>query len=67
MATQTTVYNAATGVCILDGVSDSEFDRWYDHHSEYRQVRDSSEVSPAFRDLYEAISDRPGVYWLVQD
>jgi hypothetical protein len=62
-----TVYNATTGLCILDGATDGQFDRWYDSHADYRKVRDESEVNPSFRDLYEAINDRPGVHWLVQD
>ncbi len=62
-----TVYNATTGVCILDGVTEALFDCWYYHHADYRAVRDLSEVNPEFRDLYEAVSDRPGVHWLVQD
>jgi hypothetical protein len=60
-----TVYNATTGTCLLDGVTDGQFDRWYDHHSSFRAVRTIEEVNPNFRDLYEAINDRPGVHWLV--
>jgi len=62
-----TVYDAANGLCLLDSVTEGQFDRWYDHHSNWRAVRDLTEVNPEFRDLYEAISDRPGVHWLVQD
>lgn len=62
-----TVYNATNGTCMLYQVSDGQFDRWYDHHSQFRAVRALSEVNPAFRDLYEAINDRPGVHWLVED
>ena len=60
-----TVYNATTGVCMLDAVSDGQFDRWYDHHCHFRKARDEFEVNPEFRDLYEAISI-PGVVWLVE-
>jgi hypothetical protein len=67
MSAPYTVYNAATGVCLLDAVSEGQFDRWYDGHSNFRKVRDVSEVNPQFRDLYDAISDRPGVEWLVED
>ena len=35
-----TVYNATAGTCILDGVTESQFDRWYDGHSQFRAVRD---------------------------
>lgn len=62
-----TVYDAATGTCILDSVTGAQFDNWYAGHDDYRSVRDISEVNPAFRDLYDAISDRPNVHWLRQD
>jgi len=65
MSTLHTVYNATTGVCMLDAVSEAQFDRWYDHHATYRKVRDESEVNPSFRDLFEATNDRPDVHWLV--
>jgi hypothetical protein len=67
MSNTNTVYNATTGVCLLDGVTDAQYDRWYDGHSQFRKVRDIHEVNPEFRDLYEAINDRPGVEWLVED
>lgn len=60
-----TVYNATTGICLLDGVTEHHFDRWYDSHASFRSVRSIEEVNPEFRDLYEAIHDRPGVHWLV--
>ncbi len=62
-----TAYNAVTGAAILAEVSEAQFDRWYDHHSDYRKVRDIGEVNPACRDLYAATWAEPGVHWLVQD
>lgn len=62
-----TVYNAVEGICILDAVTEAQFDRWYDHHADYRKVRGPHEVNPEFRDLYEATQDRANVHWLVQD
>lgn len=67
MSTTHTVFNATSGTGILDNVTEAQFDRWYDAHSDYRKVRDITEVNPMFRDLYEATSDRANVHWLVRD
>lgn len=67
MSLQHTVYNAATGICLLDCATEGQFDRWYDHHSQYRQVRNIAEVNPDFRDLYDATSAYPNVHWLTED
>jgi hypothetical protein len=61
-----TVFNAATGETLLDGVSAKEFDAWYDHHSEWRKVRTLDEVHPRMRPTYIKRDAKP-LHFLVQD
>lgn len=61
-----TVIDASSGEGIFPcPVTEAQFDRWYDHHADWRAVRDLSEVSPLHRDRYIACG--PDEQWLVQD
>lgn len=61
-----TVINASSGKAILENVSHAQFDRWYDHHSDYRKVRSIEEVHPDFRERYARRDDTKEVF-LIQD
>lgn len=65
-----TVINAATGATVLDGVTEAQFDRWYDHHSDWRQVRSREEVNPEHRERFDTRRQRSigdTEHWLIED
>jgi hypothetical protein len=49
---KTTVIDATTCETVLAGVSSDYFERWYDHHCEWRKPRGLEEVHPALRRPY---------------
>lgn len=59
------VINAATGALVLVGATLAEFDRWYDHHADWRKPRGEEEVNPRIRDAYREANSR--THFLVQD
>lgn len=62
-----TVYNAKTGVVLFEDISDSEFDRWYDHHAFWRRARDASEVHPDLQAAFLANRNSTSVHFLIED
>lgn len=60
-----TAIDAVSGKVLIDGATAAQFDLWYDHHSDYRKVRQIEEVCPDLRDAYLAAGNN--TYYLIQD
>ena len=52
------VIDAVSGRVVLDGATEHEFDRWYEHHAFWREPRAIEEVAPELRDAYRNRADR---------
>lgn len=60
-----TVIDVESGEILLAGATTSEFDRWYDHHDDYRQPRDETEIPPELREAYRLRA--PHTHYLVRN
>ena len=59
------VIDARTGRRLLEGATDAQFDRWYDHHSHWRQARGPEDASPEVRAMKFDVETV--VHFLVED
>jgi hypothetical protein len=62
-----TVIDATTGRVMLEGATEREFDRWYDHHCFWRQARFPEEINPELRNAKREFPATVVVHYLVHD